>query len=91
MQHVTSVERAWLQKHTDKVRKLDSPASRLCGRTPRVAAALNRKLDHADVGNKPSSGITTVPPQSTGILDKDAVISAARERFLKRKIEKNTK
>ncbi len=90
MQHVTAVERAWLQKRADKVRKLDSPALRLCGRTPLVAPAPKRKLDHEDVG-KSSSAVTTVPPQSTGILDKDATISAARERFLKRKTEKNTK
>ncbi len=90
MQHVTTVERTWLQKHTDKVRKLDSPALRLCGHTPIVEPPRKRKLGHEDVG-RDSSADVTVPTQSTGVLDKDATISAARERFLNRKAKKNSK
>ncbi len=88
MQHVTAVERSWLQKHVDKVRKLDSPSLILCGRTPLIAPDRKRKFDHADVGKSSSSAVTVQQQQSTAILDKGATISAARERFLKRKAKK---
>ncbi len=91
MQHVTAVERSWLQKHIDKVRKLDSPSLVLCGRTPIKSPDRKRKFHHEDVGKSSSSAVMTVLPpqqQSTGTLDKGAAISAARERFLKRKAKK---